>query len=186
MLYWHLHLANRIFGWLLSTFITSPPPYLTQPHKITLEVGKKKKIHYLRKAINVKCKIFNTVDARKEWLISLITIIKVVTLHQPPSGLTCSLMIAAEGSKTFFVITFSIHRLFFSPPCRFWADSRQNQSNDLSSLQVQQPAQRVKMLPPPNAMPSVLKQKHSLAWSPSSLSLYINMQLSIEGAQVHT
>lgn len=42
------------------------------------------------------------------------------------------------------------------------------------------------MLPPPNAMLSVLKQEHSLAWSPSSVSLYINMQLSIEGAQAHT
>lgn len=49
---------------------------------MTLLSFKKKDFQYLRKAINVKCKIFNVIEAWKVWLISLITMIKVFTLLQ--------------------------------------------------------------------------------------------------------
>lgn len=61
-------------------------------------------------------KIFNTVDASKERLISLIAIIKVFTLRQPPSGLACFLTIPLEDPKLSCRDIFNPSFVVFFPP----------------------------------------------------------------------
>lgn len=65
-----------------------------------LRLKKINDFQYLRKAINVKCKIVNVIEAWEVWLISLISMIKVFTLLQSPSGLTCSSMAIMYTIKT--------------------------------------------------------------------------------------
>ena len=112
-----LHLANR------KLLADSCPHSLPTPSKFnsaswndTPEV-KKKDFQCLRKAINVKSKISNIVEAWKVWLISLISMIKVFTLLQSPSGLTCSSMVIMYMIQDFPLIFYSSQLCGLSCKC---------------------------------------------------------------------
>lgn len=94
-------------------------------HGDTLEV--KKDFQRSRLAINVKCKIVNVVEARRVWLISIISMIKVFSLLQSPSTLTCFNSHNVDDLRLF------LHLLFkFITWCVMWMFS-ENQDHTPAS-----------------------------------------------------